>query len=163
VHFIGLYGIIILQRTVQKYKSNNTSMQLNHGSQVSAPNTSHESLRNIVFYTMVIVPVSNLYSNHTDTMVTKKFRSESHERPSNQNPRKSNSFSITRHILTQVTAHHNTLSHIKWNFNSIILQEIVAWLPLHYLHWQSPSLEANTQLIMNLVNIMLQWHQFLQN
>jgi len=71
---------------MQKYKSNNTSTQLNHGSQASALNTSHESLRTTVFYTMVIVPVSNLYSNHTDTMVTKKFRSESREWPSNQNP-----------------------------------------------------------------------------
>jgi len=101
-------------------------MQLNHGSQVSALNNSHESLKTTVFYTMIIVLVSNLYSYHNDTIVTKKFKSESHEWPSNQNPCKSNSFSIIRHILTQVTAHHNTLSHTKLNFNSVILQEMVA-------------------------------------
>jgi len=87
VHFIGLYHIIILQGTVQKSKSNNASTQLNHGSQVSALNTSHECLRTTVFHTMVIVLVSNLYSYHTDIMVTKKFKSESCEWPSNQNPR----------------------------------------------------------------------------
>jgi len=122
VHFIDLYRIIILQCTVQKYKSNNTSVQLNHGSQVSALKTSHESLRTTAFYTMVLVPVSNLYSYHTDNMVTKKLKCESHEWPSNQNPYKSNSFSIIRHILTHITAHHNTLSHTKWNLNSTILQ-----------------------------------------
>jgi hypothetical protein len=131
VHFVGLYCTIISQCMVQKYKSNNTSMQLNHGSQVSALHTNHESLRTTVFYTMVIVPVSNLYSYHTDTMVTKKLKSESCEWPSNQNPCKSNSFSVVRHILTQITAHPTTLSHTKWNFNSIILKEMVAWLPLH--------------------------------
>jgi hypothetical protein len=119
VHFIVLYHIIILQCMVQKYKSNNTSMQLNHGSQVSVLNTSHESLRTTLFYTMVIVPASNLHSYHTDTMVTKKFKSESCEWPSKQNPCKSNSFSIIRHILTQVTAHPNTLCHTKWNFNPL--------------------------------------------
>jgi hypothetical protein len=77
VHFIGLYHTIILPCTVQKYKSNNTSMQLNLGSQVSALNTSHEILKMTVFYTTVTVLVSNLYSYHNDTMVTKKFKSES--------------------------------------------------------------------------------------